>query len=180
MLRPALPTSAAIVALVVLASGCGGAAATSDTQTTPADDPCRATIRARDEATAALTACRAAVPAWRHEGPYTQAITQVRALAAISGPVPPVDAQRAADAVWELLDVVSPELTNHVALDRAENAAEALLRDREGDAARAAVTEAETSLTELRAVLDPQPATDPCAAEQTRADSATSSAGSCN
>lgn len=94
--------------------------------------------------------------------------------------MPPADAQRAADAVWELLDAVSPELTNHVALDRAENAAEALLRDREGDPARAAVTEAASAITDLRAILAPAPAEDPCATEATRAEETTAAASGCS
>jgi hypothetical protein len=168
------------LALTLLAaSGCGGAAQ-GDTRTTPTDDPCVERVRARDEASAALSRCREAVPAWRHEAAYGTALGAVQSLAAIRGPVSPADAQRAADAVWELLDAVSPELTNHVALDRAENAAEALLRDREGDAARAAVTEAESSLTELRAVLAPEPAEDPCAAEQARVEETTAAASSCS
>ncbi|MBN8616460.1 MAG: hypothetical protein J0L92_38100 [Deltaproteobacteria bacterium] len=167
-----------LVSALLVASGCGGATQ-GDTRTTPADDPCVEHVRARDEASAALGRCRETVPAWRHEAVYGTARDAVRSLAAISGPVPPADAQRAADAVWELLDAVSPEMTSHVALDRAENAAEALLRDREGDAARAAVTEAELSLTELRAILAPEPADDPCAADAARVEETTAAASSC-
>ncbi len=170
---------ALVLASLLAASGCGGATR-GDTQTTPTDDPCVEPLRAQSEASAALASCREGVPAWPHEAVYTSALGSVRNLAAISGPVPPADAQRAADAVWELLDAVSPELTNHVALDRAENAAEALLRDREGDAARAAVTEAESALTDLRAILAPAPAVDPCASEAARVDETTATASSCS
>jgi hypothetical protein len=164
--------------LAVLSAGCGGAAQ-GDTRTTPVDDPCVAQVRARDEASAALATCREGVPAWRHEAPYTTALEAVRSLATIRGPVPPADAQRAADAVWELLDAVSPEMTSHVALDRAENAAESLLRDREGDAARAAVTEADAALTDLRAILAPEPTVDPCADEAARAEETAAAASTC-
>lgn len=165
-------------ALLTLVLGCGGATTSTDRQTTPPADPCPGLVHDRDEASAALTRCREATPAWPHAALYDAALAEVRAIAAAPRPVPAADAQRAADAVWALLDAVSPELTNHVALDRAENAAEAVLRDREGDPSRAAATEAEAVLLEIHGLL--APATDPCASEATRHEDAVAAAAQCS
>lgn len=174
-LRGALPT-----ALVLVLTGCGGAAATAPTTPDTREDPCVALGQRRDAADEALAACRADVPAWRHQAVFDEATRSVQAVAVAAGrgPVPPEDAQHAADAVWELLDAVSPELTNHLSLDRAENAAEALLRDRQGDAARAAITEASAALEEIRATL--VPAEDPCASQESSAADANAAAADCH
>lgn len=163
--------------LLALLVGCGGATTAARTETTPPTDPCQGLVHERDEASAALTRCREASPAWPHAAVYDTALAEVRAIAAAPRPVPPADAQRAADAVWALLDAVSPELTNHVALDRAENAAEAILRDREGDPSRAAASEAEAVLLEIHALLAPPP--DPCSSEATRHEDAVRDAARC-
>jgi hypothetical protein len=177
MLAPSRSAMLSGSALLVLVLGCGGATTTTSRDTTPLADPCPGLGNDRDEASAALTQCRERSAAWAHAALFDTALAEVRALAAAPRPLPPADAQRAADAVWALLDAVSPELTNHVALDRAENAAEAVLRDREGDPSRAAATEAEAVLLEIHGLLAP-PA-DPCASEVTRHDEAVRAAARC-
>ena len=176
MLAPR-PLAMLLVPALAVAVGCGGATRTTARETTPPPDPCPALVATRDDAIAALTRCREAAPMWAHAALYDTALAEVRALAAAPRPVPAADAQRAADALWSLLDAVSPELTNHVDLDRAENAAEAVLRDREADPSRAAAAEAEAVLLEIHGLLAPP--TDPCAAEATRHEEAVREATRC-
>jgi hypothetical protein len=172
----AAPRRPSLLALaLVLASGCGGAGVSR--QTTPEADPCADLVRARDEARDALARCEGAVPAWRHGALYDAALLELGSIGASPRPVPPAAAQRAADALWALLDAVSPELTDHVALDRAENAAESILRDREGDPSRAAATEAEAALREIQRQLAPAAA--PCTDEANQRQNAERSAASC-
>ncbi len=175
-----------VLVLLVLCSGswlgCGASArAGGDTTAHAAADPCPRLRGERDDAVAALTRCREATPGWAHQALYDRALGEVQNVDTLgaAGPVPPADAQRAADAIWELLDVVSPELTNHLALDRAENAAESILRDREGDAARAARIEARGALEEIHGVLAPAPAEDPCAAEDAHARESADAVAAC-
>lgn len=63
------------------------------------------------------------------------------------------DAMAVADAVWAYLDRVASQFTDHGPLDRAEDGAEALMRDRSDDGARAAVASALTSLEAVHAQL---------------------------
>jgi len=162
---------------------CGGAS--PEGSTTPvAEDPCAGRRGEASEAQSALDACRrdaADAPAWTHQVPYHRAVAEIRALAVLAarGRVEPAQAQVAADAYWALLDVVSPELTNHASLDRAENAAEGILRDREGDPAVAAAAEAEQALVALRDALLPDAPPDPCADAQSTADRASAAAADC-
>ncbi|MBX7190804.1 MAG: hypothetical protein K1X94_02035 [Sandaracinaceae bacterium] len=162
-------------------AGCGAGAASSRETTPVATDPCPRLRSERDDAVTALTRCREASTVWAHQAVFDRALAEVRHVGELGaqGAVPPSDAQRAADAMWELLDAVSPELTNHLALDRAENAAEAILRDREGDPARAARLEAEGALEEIHQVLAPAPAEDPCAGERDRARETADAAAQC-
>lgn len=174
----ALATSLAIAGL----SACG-AASSGDRTTPPPDDPCARLRSEASEASTALEACRreAIVPAWTHQAHYDRALAEVRALALLAarGQVEAPQAQAAADAYWALLDAVSPELTNHASLDRAENAAEGILRDREGDPAVAAAAEAEQALAALREALLPDAPPDPCADPQAEADRTAAAASDC-
>lgn len=164
--------------------GCGGAVGTAEPRSAADEDPCPRLRAEASEAAQALAACRETSPAWAHQASFDRALAGVRSLAPHTqaprtGPVPTEEAQRAADGVWELLDEVSPEMTRHAALDRAENAAEALLRDRNGDVARAAVIEAEAALAEVRAVLVPEPTPDACDGETRAAREAAEASARC-
>jgi len=165
-------------------AACGGAS--TEGSTTPvAEDSCAGPRAEAAEAQSALDACRREAsggPAWAHQVPYDRALAEVRALAVLAarGRVEPAQAQVAADAYWALLDVVSPELTNHASLDRAENAAEGILRDREGDPAVAAAAEAEQALGALRDALLPDAPPDPCAGPQAEADRTAAIASDCH
>jgi hypothetical protein len=165
--------------LLALLAACGGAPSSA---TTPGRT-CGVERAEADRAQSALERCRAdaAIPSWTHQAHYDRALSEVRALAVIAPQraITAAEAQAAADAYWELLDVVSPELTHHASLDRAENAAEGLLRDRAGDAAVRAGQEAEAALGALRSALLPDAPPDPCAEAQARADAAAAAASAC-
>jgi hypothetical protein len=167
---------------LLLLPACGGAAAEGGT--TPADERCAPVRAEADRAVAALEACRRDAPTvapWAHRERYDHALAEVRALQALAPQrvIEPAEAQAAADAYWELLDAVSPELTNHVSLDRAENAAEGILRERQGDPAVAATREAELALEDIQRALLPDAPPDPCAEPQAAADRAVASASDC-
>lgn len=173
-----------VVLVLALASlsGCGGGGAQRDT--TPASRDCP---RLRSEATAAVAAhdaCRqsgAGAPVWAHRERYDRALAEVHALQLLASQarVGTTEAQTAADAYWQFLDAVSPELTNHSALDRAEDAAEGILRDREGDPAIAAARTAEEALVEVRRAVLPDEPADPCIDTQASADRAVAAASDC-
>ncbi|GAB4203038.1 MAG: hypothetical protein OHK0013_16860 [Sandaracinaceae bacterium] len=169
--------------VLVLSSGlaaCGGAGASGGTTLASA---CAAERTEAERMEAELQRCRAsnALAPWVHQERYDHALFEVRALQVLAPQraISAAEAQDAADAYWELLDAVSPELTAHAPLDRAENAAEAMLRDRTGDAAVQAAQEAEAALAALRSALLPEAPPDPCAEAQTRADVAAAAASAC-
>jgi hypothetical protein len=159
---------------------CGGGASAGGT--TPAQ-ACAAERADAERAQAELDRCRASATQtpWAHQERYDRALSEVRALQVLAPQraITPLEAQTAADAYWELLDAVSPELTAHASLDRAENAAEGLLRERTGDAAVRAAQEAEEALAALRSALLPEAPPDPCAEPQSRADVAAAAASAC-
>lgn len=171
-----------VLVLSLLHVACGSSAPSASTTVAARDCP-----RLRSTATQTervLASCRrelGGLPAWPHEAAYSRALAEVRALSAIAarGNVEPAQAQTAADEYWRFLDEVSPELTNHTSLDRAETAAEGLLRAREGDPARAASTEAEQALVDVRRALLPEEPTDPCSEAQSAADHAVGAASDC-
>lgn len=80
--------------------------------------------------------------------------THQRALAAMESPaVNDEDAMAVADGYWAYLDRVASQFTDHGPLDQAEDAAEALMRDRTGDEAIEAVAGARAALEALHAQL---------------------------
>lgn len=171
-----------MVILSMLQAACGANSEGSSTTLATRDCP-----RLRSTATQAervLSSCRRELgnlPAWPHTAAYDRALAEVRALSALAGRgnVEPAQAQTAADEYWRFLDEVSPELTNHTSLDRAETAAEGILRARQGDPARAAATEAEEALIGVRRALLPEEPADPCAEAQAAADRAVAAASDC-
>jgi hypothetical protein len=163
---------------------CGGSSSGPATSTTPAARDCGRLRSTATQAERVLDACRrelGTLPSWSHTATYDRAISEVRALGALAerGAVEASHAQTAADEYWRFLDEVSPELTNHASLDRAETAAEGILRSREGDGARAAATEAEEALIGVRRALLPEEPVDPCAEAQVAADRALGDASDC-
>ena len=171
-----------MVLLSILLTACG--ASSEGTPTTMATRDCPRLRSTAMQADRALSACRrelGGLPAWPHTTAYDRALAEVRALSSIAarGRVEPAQAQTAADEYWRFLDEVSPELTNHASLDRAETAAEGILRAREGDPARAASTEAEEALLGVRRALLPEEPADPCAEAQSAADRAVGAASDC-
>lgn len=77
-----------------------------------------------------------------------------RTLAASESPsVSDEDAMAVADGYWAYLDRVASQFTDHAPLDRAEDAVEALMRDRTGDEALEAVSGAREALAALHAQL---------------------------
>lgn len=80
--------------------------------------------------------------------------THQRELAATESPtVSDEEAMAVADGYWAYLDRVASQFTDHAPLDQAEDAAEALMRDRTGDEAIEAVAGARTALETLHAQL---------------------------
>ncbi len=89
-----------------------------------------------------------------------------RALAASESPtVSDEDAMAVADGYWAYLDRVASHFTDHAPLDHAEDAAEALMRDRTGDEAIEAVSAAREALDALHAQLVGDDAPVRCAEE---------------
>ena len=167
--------------LSILLTACGSASSAGTTVTARDCPRLRSTAA---QAERQLASCRrelGQLPSWAHTASYERALSEVRALAALAarGAVESAQAQTAADEYWRFLDEVSPELTNHASLDRAETAAEGLLRSREGDGARAAAEEAEQALVTVRRTLLPEEPADPCTEAQAAADHAVGDASDC-
>lgn len=92
--------------------------------------------------------------------------THQRTLAASESPtVSDEDAMAVADAYWAYLDRVASHFTDHGPLDHAEDAAEALMRDRSGDESIEAVSAAREALDGLHAQLVGDDAPVRCAEE---------------
>lgn len=87
--------------------------------------------------------------------------------------VEPGEVQPLAEALWALLDRAALPPGSRATEDRAEAAAERLLRDRGEDACVAAAEEALEVTREIATVADPTHGTDPCEAETLAARRAT-------
>jgi hypothetical protein len=124
-----------------------------------------------------LQACRtaeAALPPWPAQESYDAAFELARAhLADVSDEeeTPTESVQPVADAIWAFLDQVTFPPQNEALRTSAENAAEALLRDRDHEHAPAAAQAAYEAITAVRATLHP-PSPDACAELATRSDDA--------
>lgn len=103
-----------------------------------------------------------------------------RTLAASESPsVSDEDAMAVADGYWAYLDRVASQFTDHAPLDRAEDAAEALMRDRTGDEAIEAVSGAREALEALHAQLVGEDPPVRCAEEAEIADEAAQALAQC-
>ena len=142
MLRSAL-------AFFVVLSACGGAG--SSGSTTP--EPCADEDAALTAASEALATCRATPPEpWRHEEGYAHlvaALDHYSARVELEGDGDEVEAQALAAEAWSFLDELASDVVDHGPLDAAEDATEALLRDREHDDAVEAIAAARRALAAL-------------------------------
>lgn len=162
-----------LVVSIAGVSACGGASVR--TETAPR---CEAEARSASDAREAAEACASAVdtPVFPHEDAYRAATTAIDAYeAALSE----ATVQAAAESLYLLLDRVSPELTDHTTLDRAENATERFLRER-GDRVRAAaITEVRASIDAIRLERTPPPTPRDCTADDARRDEAARALDAC-
>lgn len=146
------PPLAAAIALTVASVGCGGAS-TGARSTTPGGEPCAAEIEAAQGAADALAACRAAPPAaWSHGATYDELVARLDAYErslVLGDDGAEAAAQEIAGACWTFFDELAAEVVDHAPLDAAEDAAEALLRDRAHDRAVEAVAAARSALAHL-------------------------------
>lgn len=151
--------------------GCGGAAAA----TAPAPSCAREEAAVAD-ARAALEGCRGeGGDVSEDEVAYTELAARLEAHEASLGttvtatePVVSDEAAMAvADQFWSYLDRVASRFTDHGPIDRAEDAAEALMRDRSGEGAIQAAHGAREALDALHALVAPDAAAapEPCAEE---------------
>jgi hypothetical protein len=154
----------AAVGLVLAACGASGGrgAASAAGANAPAPPGCDALRADADTASAALTTCRGAIeaPEWAHRASFRwlEEHIDARLEAARAGEgeaTTVVEAQEIAEHVWSLLDEVSSELADAAIRDRTEDAAEALLRDREAEARARAFAALGSALATLRAAIEP-------------------------
>jgi hypothetical protein len=106
--------------------------------------------------------------------------THQRELAVVESPtVSDEEAMAVADGYWAYLDRVASQFTDHAPLDQAEDAAEALMRDRTGDEAIEAVAGARAALEALHAQLSGDDPPVRCAEEAEIAEEAAQALAQC-
>ncbi len=130
------------LAFSLFLSACGGAG--SSESTTP--EPCAEEDAALASAREALATCRDTPPeAWRHEEGYAHLVASLDHYSArveLEGDGDEVEAQALATEAWSFLDELASDVVDHGPLDAAEDATEALLRDRGHDDAVDAIAAA--------------------------------------
>ena len=137
------------------------------------------------QAEVSLATCHAdhaSDPGWPARGAFDALVPRLAShLASLDPPreVTTDEVQPLAEGIWELLDQVDFPPGSEPARGRAEDAAEALLRDRGERAAPGAAIEALDAVTQLGAVADPSGGADPCAAEALRVAEARAGATTC-
>jgi len=157
------------LALALALTACAHASAAEAPVPTPADACATAAEIARAEAT--LGTCRtthASDPGWPARGAYDAIVPRLSAhLASLDPPreVTTDEVQPLAEQMWALLDQVHFPDAARATRDRAEDAAERLLRERDVRAAPGAAIEALDAIAQVGAVADPTGGTDPCAPE---------------
>jgi hypothetical protein len=155
-----------LVLISVLLGACGGAApATQPTAACPDEES------ALSSAQAALESCQSeGGDVSEDEAAYVALAERLREHEASLTTTPTVtdaSAMAVADLFWAYLDRVASRFTDHGPLARAEDAAEALMRDRTGDEAVEAAAGARAALETLHALVAPEsaPAPERCAEE---------------
>lgn len=149
----------------ILLSACSGAPATEPTAACPDEE--RALVSAR----AALESCQSeGGDVSEDDAAYAELAERLREHEASLTATPTVTdgaAMAVADLFWAYLDRVASRFTDHAPLDRAEDAAEALMRDRTGDEAVDAARGAREALETLHGLVAPASAPAParCAEE---------------
>lgn len=162
----------------VFVVGCAHAPSPA-TETHPAEDEACVPESALAQAQRALEACRGAHASdttWAGREARDALETSLSAhLASLRPPreVQPGEVQPLAEALWALLDRAALPPGSRATEDRAEAAAERLLRDRGEDACVAAAEEALEVTREIGTVADPTHGIDPCEAETLAARRAT-------
>lgn len=162
MMTRALP-----FAVVLLSLGCQPVAATPATDETSGDETCPARADA-NRLTERLETCRAeqaSQPTWPGQESFEALLEQLRVhLGSVSDgrEVTSAEAQPIADAMWAFLDQLTFTAETEPLRTRAEEAAEALIRDRGRDQSAGAAQAAFEAITSVRATLHP-PGIDPCA-----------------
>ena len=152
------------LAIVVFVGACGGAA--------PAPAPARCATEELEAAEAQGVHDRCAIEGGEasddevaYQALREQLLAHQASLGAGEIAVSDADAMAVADGMWAYLDRVASQFTDHGPLDRAEDGAEALMRDRTGDGARTAVQVALAALEAVHEQLASAEPPDRCAEE---------------
>lgn len=168
-----------LVPWVLLVSACGGAA--------PRPEPTGACDAEREEAASAVEArdgCRSTgseVDDDERAYLVVQRALETHAASLDAGGEATEESVMAlADGFWAYLDQVASHFTDHGPLDRAEDAAEALVRDRSGEGAREAARRALEALNGIHALVSGGgAAAEPCAEEEAIVREANEALGRC-
>lgn len=153
-----------LASLLILVTACGGPAA--HTEPTPSCDGERADLLAATETRDGCLSTGSEVD--DDERAYLvvrQALDVHSASLAAGGEATEEGVMALADGFWAYLDQVASHFTDHAPLDRAEDAAEALVRDRTGDGARTAAARAIEALDAIFGLVSGGEASEPCAEE---------------
>ena len=153
------------VCLTFLLAACGGPAARPES--TPS---CGAERTAVADATEARDGCRSEGGAIDDdERAYLvvrRALEVHAASVAASGAATEEAVMALSDGCWAYLDQVASHFTDHAPLDRAEDAVEALVRDRGADDAADAAAGALAAIDAVHALVSGGEASEPCAEEE--------------
>lgn len=182
--RDLIAPHAIAVWVIVGLVGCGTAQAPSEATSSGAEAVCAARAElARTEAELAdCRATRSEEPGWPARADFDALVPRLSAHLASLSPARSVssdEVQPLAEGIWELLDRAQLPESASSARDRAETAAEALLRDRDADHAVPAATEALDAVNAVASAAAPPRPADPCAAVAMHVDQAREAAARC-
>lgn len=165
--------------LGLLVAACGGAGTAHDT--TP--EPCAEEDAALSTATEALRVCRETAPEpWSHGPSYDALLAQLgeyETSLAFGDDGNEATAQAIAASAWSFFDELAGEVVDHHPLDVAEDAAEALLRDRDHDHALEAIAAARAAFVALHDLYAAPTAPD-CSDEEADESDARAARGRCS
>lgn len=182
--RDRIALHAMAVWVIVGLGGCGQAQAPSEEASSGGEAVCAARAElARTEAELAdCRATRSEEAGWPARAHFDALVPRLSAHLASLSPARSVssdEVQPLAEGIWELLDRAQlPESASSVQ-DRAETAAEALLRDRDADHAAPAATEALDAVNAVALAAAPPTPADPCTAVASRVEEARAAAARC-
>jgi hypothetical protein len=164
--------------------GCGAPHAASTAESSGGEVVCeaRAELARSETELADCRATRSEEPGWPAHAHFDALVPRLAAHVASLSPARSVsseEVQPLAEGIWELLDQVALPESESAVRDRAETAAEALLRDRDAEHAGAAAAEALDAVNAVATAAAPPTPADPCTAIAARVDAARAQASRC-